>query len=172
MSNEALRDWFLAHGADPNISNGVGWTALDVAASSLPLSVVESLINHGGKPRLSSALPRAAKSKTPDALEKVVYLLDHGAPINALEYEFSPYFFDLRSGLCPTSALHSAVGRQHEEMVKLLLNRGADPNVKNAHGNKPITGAEWRDNKRILAMLREFGAETVAASEAEALTES
>ena len=46
--------------------------------------------------------------------------------------------------------LHRAVGFDHIEIVRLLLDRGASANVKNKEGKTPIDDAESDEIKQLL----------------------
>lgn len=73
---------------------------------------------------LDEALVYASSNRQPQA---VTFLLDHGANISAV-----PYY---------QSALHVAAYNGDEEMIDLLLPRGADPSVRDTmHGGTP---ADW-----------------------------
>lgn len=50
--------------------------------------------------------------------------------------------------------LHSAAGSGHLDMVELLLQRGADPLIKNSMGLLPIEVAEYHGRSAVTALLR------------------
>ena len=54
------------------------------------------------------------------------------------------------------TALHAAVDTERPEMVRFLLKRGADPNVRdNNWDDTPLDWAEWGGNEEIIQMLRQ-----------------
>lgn len=59
-------------------------------------------------------------------LEAVIYLLKSGADINGL------------SGIANRSALHEAALRGHFDVVKLLIKKGANINIRNTHKRTPL----------------------------------
>jgi hypothetical protein len=61
------------------------------------------------------------------------------------------------------TGLSIAVERCYVEVVHLLLELGADPNVRDHHGDYPIHVAAQKGHGRILSMLLEFGADASAA---------
>ncbi|KAL9119648.1 MAG: hypothetical protein Q9187_003802, partial [Circinaria calcarea] len=96
LQDETLRKWFLAHGANATAHDDRGSCALDTAAGYMPLAILKDLLDHGAEPRYSNALQTAARCKVGGVaanLEKMACLLDYGAPIDALEYEWDPELF-------------------------------------------------------------------------------
>lgn len=141
LDDVTLRSWFLAHGADPNVTDQHGHSPLTVAAACCPVSFLEQLLKHGGDPARSNALHNVVGIRGAEGIEKAALLLDYGAPINTRKYEWDQRFFDMyrrSSGLAP---LHIAVARGCEDMVALLVDRGADPLVENRFGLTPLTMA-------------------------------
>lgn len=150
LGSITLRSWFLAHGADPNITDDYGHSPLTVAAACAPVSFLEQLLEHGGDPARSNALHEAVGINGAEGIEKAALLLDYGAPINIRQYEWDPHFFDMyrrSSGFAP---LHIAVGTGNEEMVALLVDRGADPLVEDRFGLNPLTMARSIQEPRIV----------------------
>ena len=161
LGNAELREWFLNHGADPNLPNTAGYNALDMASDSTPIAVLQELVKHGGQPSTSSALQMAIQSldsSPKDRLDKAALLLDHGALINARDREWCPKLRTRygRVGRNLGTPLHCAVAATDEDMVAFLLERGADPTAKDWNGRPPAAltkyhqGAKW---DRITAML-------------------
>jgi ankyrin repeat protein len=61
------------------------------------------------------------------------------------------------------TALGSASALGHVELVKLLLDRGADPNIANKYGLTPLLSAAYHGSDAIVAMLIRAGADVDAA---------
>lgn len=55
------------------------------------------------------------------------------------------------------SALHQAIEGGHEEVVKFLLDQGADLNLKDVMGRTPLVLAEAKRNSAIMGLLKEHG---------------
>ncbi|HEX5043524.1 MAG TPA: ankyrin repeat domain-containing protein [Candidatus Polarisedimenticolaceae bacterium] len=80
------------------------------------------------------------------------WLVDHGAAVNR-----TGTFGGLTHGERVT-ALHLAAQADHAEVVRLLLERGADPHLRDAlYGGTPAGWAEHAGSARALALLGERG---------------
>jgi ankyrin repeat protein len=75
------------------------------------------------------------------SLKKVIFLLDRGADVNAHD----------RRGF---TGLHRAAEMGHLDVLQVLLDRGASPNLE-AEGHTPLSLAKGRGNREIVALLRE-----------------
>lgn len=97
------------------------------------------------------ALGLAAFFKRP---EVVKVLLESGADVRMASRPL---------GFTP---LHSAVaddaGEVTKDIVKMLLDKGADPNAKNANGSTPVHTAAFTGNVPVLEMLLEAGGDPQA----------
>lgn len=71
---------------------------------------------------------------------------------------------DQLGGRAHSSALHVAVYRNRLEVVKLLLERGADPNLPNDIGESPLNWARLNFNHAMSGLLVEYGAGSDARS--------
>jgi ankyrin repeat protein len=126
--NYQLAVYLLEHGADPNLANKGGWTPLYLATDNRN-------IEGGDYP-----VPK------PDIDHMVVIraLLDKGANVNAIVKENTltrtiftmQWFFE--SG---ASAFLRAAQSSDTELMKLLLEHGADPKVRTDYGDTALTAA-------------------------------
>jgi ankyrin repeat protein len=84
-------------------------------------------------------------------------LLEHGADVNALS----------RNEHVQTAAIHAAAASNEEgtdestryELVRLALDHGADPNLRQGGGFRAIDAARQNGDARVEQLLRERGAE-------------
>jgi len=72
-------------------------------------------------------------------------LLDHGAPIDAVVQEELPRGASRRANPYRRAALHEAAKKGNVECVRVLLERGADPTVRDSNGDVPWEKVEERE---------------------------
>lgn len=134
LSDEELVRWCLSVGADPGRSCPSGETIMQRAASYAPLNILKLLIEHGGLLRDRDLVARASCHRSedePGCLEVVRFLLDHGSPIDTYygedtnESEHSCKYMVIGR----QNALHFAIGQGMRDLVKLLVERGAERNL-------------------------------------------
>ena len=130
---DAVRALLLA-GADPGVRNDGGNTVLDMVADNPSLLQV-----------FADELLRAVASSDNNRIET---LLDAGVDIGAED-----------SVLTKNSALHWAASFGSKDVVRLLLERGADVNAVNADGCSPLHDAVQRKDAVIAKTLLDAGAD-------------
>jgi len=111
--------------ADPNVRNNYGSTPLGEAAAKGDLAMIELLLDAGADVESENQEGQTALmavSRTGN-LEAAELLLDKGADVNAVE------------SWGGQTALHWAAARQHPEMVALLLEHGANIDVRGIDRN-------------------------------------
>ena len=55
---------------------------------------------------------------------------------------------------------HYAVGKNHKAVMHLLLGRGADQNLANKDGERPLHGAVWHGHKDVVLLFLDRGADS------------
>ena len=125
---------------------------LDVAAAGSTPAILDLLINHGLHLSHSDALHSAAGSleAPPGRIEMMDYLLDRGMNIDAIEKVGLPGATEVGKG----TPLHSAVYIDNEERVAFLLEKGADPRVKNDFGEDAAKFASRQESWKTLKLLQ------------------
>jgi ankyrin repeat protein len=119
----------VAGGADPKISMPNGANALLFAAG---------LGWRNGSP----AAPSYDQGSDEEAVEAIQFLLDRGFDIHG-------------TNDAGDTALHAAVsGRGSEAIIKFLVAKGADPELKNKRGQTPLSLATTKGNDAITNLLR------------------
>lgn len=125
---------------------GKGHTALFNAASAGHTDVVRFLIERGAKlneqPGEVTPLIMAAWS---GHQETVVVLLQAGSNPNAKD----------ESGW---SALTHAARKGYVDIARLLIEHGADVNVRLSDGNTPLSWAQAKKNQKMIDLLKSAGA--------------
>lgn len=156
VTNDTLLDWFLAHGADPNLGvqrdnrdrygepDSDSCAALETAASHGSVGAVQKLLSAGAQMRNGAPLYFAAGVRRPPGanphtglvtqsremdvgrIPVMAELVEHGADVNQK--------FQSRH-MNPQYPIVNAVRAGAVERVKWLLSQGADPNLRGAFGS-------------------------------------
>ncbi|KAF5565098.1 ankyrin protein [Fusarium napiforme] len=148
--NENAAVFLLSKGVDPNVVDVSGrYTALGFALDWIAtLSTVQSLTNHGSDVNMPSVwgTPLEQAARGPfwhhDAIQRCQLLLATGADINA---DFG------------STELKSAVASGHVELVKFLMEAGADVNASKT-GMTALEVAVHNNNTELAKLLVEAGA--------------
>ena len=136
----------LENGANPNLNKiNDRKSVLGASAESGRLETVDILLKGGADLDGSGAILLAAEA---GKLDMVRYLWEKGANVDEVGGDA-----DDRSAHAG-SALHKAVGRGHADVVRLLLEKGADRNLEDRQGRTPLDLAEEKGREEIAEMLR------------------
>jgi len=149
-------DLLLSHGATTKVSDWLGNSPLAIAAEWHYLDVVRMLLKHGADPdfggdtRLTPLMRAVLFDDNPQSNRPVIEaLLDAGASVNAQNEQ-------------GVTALIYAVSNGKQGAVRLLLERGADPNMRDAGGDTALAIARRQAGDRsmpaIIASLEGAGA--------------
>jgi hypothetical protein len=170
-----LLELLLAHSADLHARDAAGFTALAMAMQSADVEVLRFLVDRGLNPKdevpagalravylrhrpavidylMSRGLEvpkdillRASNWQSPDLIAQWI---ERGADANAREavYGRTPLFTAASSELAGAGTL------------RLLLERGADPNAETTEGEKPLDWADYRADQAKIAVLEKYGA--------------
>ncbi|CAD6592496.1 MAG: hypothetical protein ASARMPRED_006369 [Alectoria sarmentosa] len=159
LSNVATADdieWAklcLAHGADPNRNLVDEHKSILAAVAELAsVQMAALLMANGAQVKGSGAIVLAAEE---GKLRMVEYLLDHGADIDEIGVEHPT---DERYREDMGSALHRAVHGGHAEVVLVLLEKGANVDLKDMMGRTPLSLAQARNDQKLEALLKKHGA--------------
>lgn len=165
----------LQHGAEVNCEGTDVWRPLIAATQMGHIKTCKLLLEHGADANakdhhLTPALVVAAAKGYKDICK---LLLDYGANINAQERDGQRESYEARCTLSSQnivhyeecrleSALHKATKKGDIDICRLLVERGADVNAKNLHGDMPLFMAVDARNLEISRLLLEHGAEVNA----------
>jgi Ankyrin repeats (3 copies) len=127
---------------------------LSIAVLRAPFSTIKILFDRGGSVEHGQLLHWAVLREPPDCLEVIDFLLDKGAPINDVMYQhrLKDYFQMRPFGL--DTPLHSTANEGRLDVVKHLLEKGADPLVKDARGEPAMEWAEFEGHSAVVELLR------------------
>jgi len=119
--------------------------------------------------RLLGAEPAQANAENADGLtllgfaahfghaQAVSILLVHGADVNAISHSKASY-------IPSNTALHAAIaGERSMDVIRLLLENGADPNIIDSNGHTCLHVAAYHDdNREMIELLIEHDADVNA----------
>jgi ankyrin repeat protein len=156
-ANREMVQLLLSAGANVNLKNASGETALMMLDGDATSDLVWDIINVGAKVNLkdnfgNTALMRAA---TTNNLEAVKTLIDAGAEVDARD----------KRGLTP---LMAAASEGNVNVVRALILAGADINATDDAHLNVLAHAQENDRAAVIRLLKSKGAfETVAKVETE-----
>jgi serine/threonine protein kinase len=145
----ALIDLWIAKKANPNAVNNKGETSLHLAYSSM--KIFKQLVDAGGdplRPDRSGHIPLALLASNKGIPEEIVnHILKNRKNINAVDANGDTILHRVME-----KHLFGRKDRQVEATIALLVEMGADMNIKNKAGKTPLTVAravdEQRDNSK------------------------
>ncbi|TYQ30089.1 hypothetical protein PseudUWO310_10520 [Pseudanabaena sp. UWO310] len=142
----------LLRGANPNAKDKYGATVLVIAASKSYLDIVQLLLEHNADINGRDPFERNDYYLTPlmaavreHHIEMINLFLAKGAEVNASPDE-------------GVASLDIAIEKNHADVVKILLQAGANPNHY-AMGATPIYSAARKGYTAIVSLLIEYGAD-------------
>ncbi|MDX6630060.1 MAG: hypothetical protein QOH00_2306 [Gaiellales bacterium] len=164
----AVRD-LLARGADPNGPGGEEWTNLSIACARGDAALARLLLDAGADPNDNDSLYHSVEPRDDACLR---LLLERGAKVpgtnalwHALDYDrFERVRILLEHGGGPNEsrdwpALHHAVIRgRSQEFLRLLVEHGADPALRDQSGRSAFQHALRRGRDDLAETLLELGA--------------
>ena len=117
------------------------------------IAMADLFLLHGAFLNAASIVARAARFGSSDM---VTFLLRAGADPNELDDVYKPPYSkkDYHMG----SALNEAIEKKHDNIIEVLLPWGANVNLKDSKGRKPLKCAKERGDDKIIDLLREWGA--------------
>ncbi|KIW77299.1 hypothetical protein Z517_09745 [Fonsecaea pedrosoi CBS 271.37] len=127
--------WLVEHGADPKAQCRYDITPLSIAAGSASREVVELLFELGAFVKHGRPLHCAVRADRGD--DVVELLLRKSASPHALMFHDHPVSFYQFECLGLGTPLHEAVRQRNDRLVRLLLNHGENPQIRNSLGGLP-----------------------------------
>jgi len=147
--------WFLQNGASPNLelNNRCSDTPLAYAAIWGSVDMARLLIEHGARVDVGNVVSALCVSERLDRTEMLAYLVEQEAPINHLDLfiEGHPYIGKADYGI--EAPLHTAVRWKKPEIVRALLDHGADPTIKTTKGFTAYDIAKELELRDLVSLL-------------------
>ncbi len=164
----ALAALLLDRGASVKVADGAGYTPLHGAALAVAKAARSGTRQRGAYGQTAAALALGADdgslgaSDLPNALTIVRRLLDAGAnPNQQTVYPTGGPAGDVRINPAPpgSSAMHIAASSGSVDLVKVLADRGGNPNLVRKDGHTPFSVAVLAGDLPIVRELVERGAD-------------
>ena len=157
----------LEQGVDVNALDEKGRTALHGAARGGHESIVALLLEKGARPVQSESMDEdfarflteakiVSGTLDVEVVKQIDAFLKSGANPNVT--------FD-RGAVDDMTPLRLSVVHGHTDLVRLLLQAGADVNVQNEYGETVLHQAAWQGHASIVALLLEQGADVNVQNE-------
>ncbi|KAF2810562.1 ankyrin [Mytilinidion resinicola] len=154
-ADREMVEWLLNHGADPNARCAWDFTPMSLAMYLAPLDLIDYVFSRGGDAHYGQLLHCAVLREKPDALDVVRRVIQRGAPINEVKYEKEPMVYWEREPFGLGTALHRAAEFGNKNIVKYLLEQGADPLKLDSKGKTPRFWAEKCNDADVASILKE-----------------
>lgn len=148
--------WLLDHGADPNSRCDWDLTPASFAMYTAPLETINYLLQRGADPLHGELLQCAIVREKPNGLDIVRQLVAQGAPIDEIKYANDPKSYYQRRPFGFGTPLHRAAELGRVDIVKYLLEKGANPFKLDVKGHTPRFWAERKGRlAEVVRILRE-----------------
>lgn len=145
ISNPPLLRWLLP---DPNANRCNTRSALECAIMRASTEVTELLLRHGAQLKNTSALKIAGYFGRTDM---ILQLLQHGVDIN--EISDNDEMMDAERAVGLGTALHEAAKNGQKAVVELLLEKGANPTLKDSLGKMALDLAKDKHHYDVVDVL-------------------
>ena len=147
--------WLLDHGADPNSRCEWDLTPTSYAMLKAPLETIDKLFKRGADACRGQLLHYAVLREQPDALAVVRRVVEEGAPIDEVKYEKDPKTYSERKPFGLGTPLHRAAEFGKLDIVRYLMEKGADPLKLDSKGRSPRFWAEQKSHTEVARVLED-----------------
>ena len=150
---EEICSRLIKGGAKVNVKDKRGWTPLACAISGGHFQIYRLLLKNKAKVNDNKALIEAVRRGYLDICN---YLIENGSYVNARDFFDDPD--DPEDSGTWRTPLIIAAERADFEISKLLIEKGAEVNVKGKEGWTPLKFAAWHGHLGLCSLLLENGA--------------
>lgn len=154
VDDEEMTLWLLDHRADPNKQCSIDLTPLSYAVEQASLSIIKLLLDRGGDVHKGQLLHHAVERQT-DTIEVLGMLLERGAPLNSKMYENHYFSWRLFYFMGLGTALHKAAEMGKADVVRYLVNQGAEVGLKDATNRSAMDWAALNNHQEIVELLQQ-----------------
>lgn len=143
--------WLLDHGADPNKRCEIDCTPLSYAVQFAPISIIEMMLRRGGDVTKGQLLQYTIFRAT-DTNGVLSLLVEQGASLNAAMHQDERTlrrFWPMSLG----APLHIAAELGKVDIIRHLLNLGADASVKDANALTVMELAQKWNHPEVVRLL-------------------
>lgn len=145
--------WLLDHGADPNKQCSIDLTPLSYAVEQASLPTIKLLLDRGGDVHKGQLLHHAVERQT-DTIEVLGMLLKRGAPLDSKMYENHYPSWRLYSFMGLGTALHKAAELGKVDVVRYLIDQGAEVGMKDATNRSVMDWAVMNHHQEVVELLQ------------------
>lgn len=141
----------VSQGIDPNTTNVAGASAIELASNYGHREVVSFLLSQGASPDPTTTNPHSSAliyAATNGDLELVQLLVSYGANVNLVDDAYKQ-----------TALIWACAYGKSVDVVKTLLDAGADASIRDANGNTALVLAEHFGFDEITRVLREHSSQ-------------
>ncbi|EFQ94098.1 hypothetical protein PTT_08340 [Pyrenophora teres f. teres 0-1] len=155
QADREMVDWLLARGVDTNSRYAWDLTPISHAMLAAPLDLIDYLFSRGANHHCGQLLHWAVIRDKDDALQVVRRVVELGVPINEIKYENDPPGWSARKWFDLGTPLHRAAELGKLEIVRYLLEVGANPVKLDTKGKTPQYWAEKNKFTETALILKE-----------------
>lgn len=148
-----MTTFLLSRGADPNRQCVIDLMPLSWAVESAPISVIQSMLSHGGDVHRGELLHHVMERES-EVVEVAKVLVDRGAPINAVMYQNHDPSWALFGVMGPGTPLHRAVELGKLDAVCYLVSAGADQTIRDGKGRTAMERAQALGRSEVIQALQ------------------
>lgn len=153
IEDEDMVTWLLDHGADPNRQCAIDLTPLSYAVERAPISIIELMLARGGDVRKGQLLHHAIDRQS-ENIEVLKLLIGKGAAIDATMYQDHYPSWRLYYFMGLGTVLHRASELGRVDLVRYLVDEGADPSITDANGRTAIECAAMLNQREVVQELQ------------------